>query len=77
VEDDLNELAVITERAYDEGAVIAQAVDSDAGILVFACGMGDGLYPAWIGTDSSGQVACLVIDLGLLSRGEFLTDCGG
>jgi hypothetical protein len=76
LQDDLNELAGITERAYDEGALILQAGDSGAGILIFACGMGDGLYPTWVGRDSSGKVSCLVLDLELLSRGELLAGDG-
>lgn len=70
LQDDLNELEEITERARGEGALIVQAADSGAGVLVFACGMGDGLYPTWVGRDSSGQIGCLVIDLELLSRAE-------
>jgi hypothetical protein len=76
LQDDLNELEAITERAYDEGALILQAGDSGAGILIFACGMGDGLYPTWVGRDSSGKVSCLVLDLELLSHGELLAGDG-
>lgn len=37
-------------------------------VLVFTCGMGDGVYPTWVGRDSKGVPVSLVVDLEVLSH---------
>lgn len=48
-------------------------VDETSGMnaIVFACGMGDGTYPVWLGSTAKGELAQLVVDL------EFLSQCVG
>jgi hypothetical protein len=33
--------------------------------VVFSCGLGDGVYPTWVGRTSTGELACFVADLQL------------
>lgn len=40
-------------------------------VIMFACGMGDGTYPVWLGSTADGEVAQVVVDL------EFLSHCVG
>jgi hypothetical protein len=40
-------------------------------VIVFACGMGDGTYPVWLGSTAEGEVAQVVVDL------EFMSGCVG
>lgn len=35
-------------------------------IVAFKCGMGDGMYPTWIGRTTAGEVACFIANLSLL-----------
>jgi hypothetical protein len=48
----------------------AELVDPQTGanVVLFDCGMGDGLYPTWIGRSASGEIACFATDLELLSH---------
>jgi hypothetical protein len=56
-----------TLDAVGEAEIIEDATLT-GGILVFGCGMGDGVYPTWIGRDSGGNPVSLVIDLEMLSH---------
>jgi Protein of unknown function (DUF4241) len=38
---------------------------SDLNVVIFSCGMGDGLYPTWVGWTSTDELACFVTDLEL------------
>jgi hypothetical protein len=46
-------------------AVIADP-ESDATLVAYASGWGDGSYPTWIGRTASGEVACFVSDMLIL-----------
>lgn len=38
---------------------------SDLNVVIFSCGMGDGVYPTWVGRTSADELACFVADLEL------------
>lgn len=40
-----------------------------AQLVLFECGMGDGVYPVWIGRDADGDISLVLADLELLSHG--------
>jgi Protein of unknown function (DUF4241) len=40
---------------------------ADLNIVIFRCGLGDGCYAIWIGRTATGQPACFVADLRVLS----------
>ncbi|TCC03975.1 DUF4241 domain-containing protein [Kribbella soli] len=63
---DLPKLLTILDEV-DEAAVVRDA-EAVGDILVFACGMGDGVYPTWIGRDSEGVPVSLLVDLEMLSH---------
>ncbi|GAA1700568.1 hypothetical protein GCM10009733_112190 [Nonomuraea maheshkhaliensis] len=48
----------------------AELIDPKTGgnIILFDCGMGDGLYPTWIGRSAAGEIVCFATDLELLSH---------
>ncbi|MEU8250032.1 DUF4241 domain-containing protein [Nonomuraea sp. NPDC048916] len=50
----------------------AEITDSNAtselNVILFDCGMGDGVYPTWIGRSARGEAVCFVSDLELLSH---------
>lgn len=64
--EDLPKLEMILD-AVDEAQTIEDP-ELTGGLLVFACGMGDGVYPTWIGRDVSGDPVSVVVDLELLSH---------
>ena len=66
--DDLERLDSILDAVGPDGAEIFTDPELVGGLLIFACGMGDGVYPAWIGRDSEGRPVSVVIDLELLSH---------
>lgn len=41
---------------------------SSANVVIFECGMGDGVYEVWLGLSSDGQVAEILVDLEFLSH---------
>ena len=53
-----------------ENTVLNISLDKESGLnaVLFNCGMGDGLYPTWIGHTAAGEPACFVADLELLSH---------
>jgi hypothetical protein len=57
----------ISDFERDE-ALVLTAPDSDANLIVFSSGYGDGSYPAWIGRTGDGKIACFVADLRVLAR---------
>ncbi|MEV0615109.1 DUF4241 domain-containing protein [Nonomuraea sp. NPDC050404] len=48
----------------------AELTDPQTGgnVLLFDCGMGDGLYPTWTGRAADGSITCFATDLELLSH---------
>ena len=44
--------------------------ESEANIVVFSSGMGDGLYASYFGFDADGNLVCLVTDFSLFSEEE-------
>jgi hypothetical protein len=56
-------------RELREDAVTNVVVDRELGLnaVLFACGMGDGIYPVWVGRTAAGDPACFIADLELLS----------
>jgi hypothetical protein len=72
--DAYDELDSILEAIGPDGAEIVPVPESSGSVFVFACGMGDGVYPTWIGRDSEGQAVSLVIDLELLSHSLGIVD---
>ncbi|TDO44047.1 uncharacterized protein DUF4241 [Kribbella sp. VKM Ac-2527] len=67
-DDDTQRLDSILDAVGADGAEIIMDQDLAGGVLVFDCGMGDGVYPTWIGRDSNGDPVSLVIDLELLAH---------
>lgn len=67
-EDDDDAFEEIAERAMAEQ--FTEIVDEATGlnVIVFACGLGDGTYPVWLGLTSDGEVAQIVADLEALSH---------
>jgi hypothetical protein len=43
--------------------------DQGAQLVLFECGMGDGVYPVWLGRDAGGDITMVVADLELLRHG--------
>lgn len=67
-DDDTQRLDSILNGDRPDGAAIITDPDLVGGVLIFDCGMGDGVYPTWIGRDSNGDPVSLVIDLELLAH---------
>jgi hypothetical protein len=63
---DLPKLEAILDDVAE--TMIVEDTDLTGGLLVFFCGMGDGIYPTWIGRDDDGDAVSLVIDLEMLSH---------
>jgi Protein of unknown function (DUF4241) len=61
-----SELDKIIPELLHQGAVNV-VVDPALGLnaVVFSCGLGDGVYPTWVGRTSTGELACFVADLEL------------
>jgi hypothetical protein len=47
--------------------------DSGTNMVEYRAGLGDGVYPVWIGRDAGGQVVSLVADMLLLNDAELLS----
>jgi hypothetical protein len=60
----------VSEIAPSQGWATIENLATGANIVVLTCGMGDGLYPTWLGRSEHGSVTSLVIDLELLSHLE-------
>jgi hypothetical protein len=52
---------ILRKRAVN--LIVDPALDLNA--VVFSCGLGDGIYPTWVGRTSTGDLACFVSDLEL------------
>jgi hypothetical protein len=72
---DVADAQVANDLAYEEGldilAPLYEYRDTPwymwhEGVLAFRCGRGDGNYDIWVGRDSSGRLASVVLDLELL-----------
>jgi hypothetical protein len=64
--DDDSELDKIIPEILQKGAVnlvVDPATELNA--VIFSCGLGDGVYPTWVGRTSTGELACFVADLQL------------
>lgn len=55
-------------QVADVGGLEVGTDDPDFNIIVFKCGMGDGMYLTWIGRSESGNVVSFVVDLELLQH---------
>lgn len=61
-----SELDKIIPELLRQGAVnLVVDPASDLNAVVFSCGLGDGVYPTWVGRTSTGELACFVADLQL------------
>jgi hypothetical protein len=72
IDHEIGDLRPEHKRFLDElerNAFANLVVDSaaDLNVVVFSCGVGDGCYATWIGRTATGQPACFVADLRLLS----------
>lgn len=47
---------------------------TDLNIVIFSSGWGDGIYSGYWGIDDEGNLACLVIDLGILDESDEITE---
>lgn len=47
---------------------------TDLNIVICSSGWGDGIYSGYWGIDDDGNLACLVIDLGILDEGDVLAE---
>ncbi|MER6349147.1 DUF4241 domain-containing protein [Streptomyces sp. NPDC001595] len=61
-------------KAYEAEPALGErtAVGTDANLIAYSSGMGDGSYPVWIGRGADGQVTCLVADMLIFHGGEAL-----
>jgi len=67
LQSDPDRLFATIERVGDQRRWVAVPEDGRAAQLVlFECGMGDGVYPVWIGRDAVGDIALVLADLELL-----------
>lgn len=55
-------------------AEIITAPDLLAGMVIFECGMGDGVYPVWLGRSATGDVVSILVDLELLAHSVRVID---
>ena len=64
--DDDSELDKVGSEILDRAAVNL-VVDPVSGLnaVLFSCGLGDGVYPTWVGRTPTGELACFVADLEL------------
>ena len=64
--DDDSELDKVVPEILRKGAVnLVVDPGTDLNAVIFSCGLGDGVYPTWVGRTSTGELACFVADLEL------------